>query len=318
MKGPLKHFVFLSSRPLKFMLLVVLASICGGCTVLFGISFDPSGLPCRTPDGTDNRECLSGYTCVDGTCVRAAAKGPGDDCANDEECEDGLVCRDQYYSSDEDGIFNCDDYLDSSNCGLGQTLHGEGAKCRQKCEPGNDTACPDGQRCFSDLDAEVSGFCQAGVCGASISDCGQNQICLDNTNDDATASSGGSGLCFAQCDPLQCNRNNTNVSCDSCPTNDDMNGDGIPEVFGCEPYNAEEAPFICVVAGERTTGQTCDYVSQFCSPGHFCQLDQGSLEGACRQYCNADTGSPACDGLATCNRMQDRNGQLLEVGYCSS
>lgn len=296
-----------------------LLTLVSGCTLLFGISFDPAGLPCRIPDETDSRECLAGYTCVDGTCVRAAAKGPGEDCSQDSECEDGLVCRDQYFQSDQEGVFNCDDYLDSSNCSLGRNLHGQGAKCRQTCEPGTGhSECADGQRCFSDLDDEISGFCQGGVCGASVFDCGQNQLCLDNTNDDATAAEGGSGLCYSECDPLQCNRNNTNISCDICPTNDDLNGDGIPEVFGCEPFNAIEAPFICLVAGNQTTGETCDYVSQFCSPGNFCQLNQGQAQGICRQYCNADTGSPACDGAATCNRMQDRNGQALSVGYCSS
>jgi hypothetical protein len=302
-------------------LLFILSLLLGnGCTLLFGLSFDPAGLPCRTPTAEDSRSCLDGYTCVDNTCVAASAKNAGQDCANDDECEDGLVCRDHYYFSDKEGIYNCDDYESSLNCSLGQNLFSLGAKCRVICNPStsNHGDCPKGQRCFSDLDPEISGYCQAGVCGRSIADCGGNRICQDNTNDDTAESTGGSGLCFQECDPLDCPINNTATSCGDCPTDDDLNGDEIPEVMGCEPHDTQRAPFVCIQSGLQTTGQSCNYSNDFCAPGNYCLVDNSSNNsGRCRQYCDPAGGAPACSGGATCNQMQNDDGQFINTGYCS-
>lgn len=268
----------------------------GGCLIVWAVSQDPEGLPCATGD----RECLVGYTCVEGKCRRAAAIEEGGSCVEDEECADGLVCTNVY----EDG-----ECLDPNYCGIGAgSEDGSRRRCRRVCNPNQDPKdqCAPGQICWRDLDG--SGWCQAGVCSAP-SDCGTNpangqtNICYG-----AAINPQGSGLCTSACDPLECN---PTTGCPDCPLAD-LNGDGVQEVMGCEPFEGILNNMGCIQAGDVPHGQPCDGVNTFCQPGAFCLVPQGSTAGFCSRICRVGGGNPACDAAQpTCNNI---NGVF---GFCS-
>src|SRR5690606_13614651 len=123
---------------------------------------------------------------------------------------------------------------DDISCALGRQIPGnERLRCRRVCDPaGSVTQCAPGERCWPD--AKGTGWCQSGVCNTPT-DCGVNQFNgLVNVCYDASLHPGGngSGLCTSACDPLQCN---PTTGCPDCPLID-VDGDGIAEIQGCEPY----------------------------------------------------------------------------------
>lgn len=289
------------SRPAKLvlvaaLLLMTLASL-GGCLIVWAVSQDPEGLPCAE----GNRECLVGYTCVDGVCRRAAAAEKGAPCVEDAECKEGYVCTNVY---DEAA---CGEDI---SCALGRaTDDGSRLRCRKVCDPaGPVTQCAPGERCWPD--AKGTGWCQAGVCDAP-SDCGTNPLNgMVNVCYDAALHPGGngSGLCTSGCNPLECN---PTTGCPDCPLID-VNGDGIHEVQGCEPYEGILHNMGCVPAGDLPEGAICDGVNTACRPGAFCLIAPGATQGYCSRICRVGGGNPACDASQpTCNPI------TAQFGYCS-
>lgn len=281
-----------AARALALALLALLPL--SGCTIWFLLWQDPGGLPCA--DGPP--DCLVGYTCVDGKCLPAAAAEEGASCVKDEECVDGLVCTNVY----EEG-----ECFDPYYCALGASSpDGSQKRCRRVCNPNQPARdqCSPGQICWDDL--QGSGWCQAGVCNAP-SDCGQNNG-VTNVCYGAALNPQGSGLCTRSCDPLECN---PATGCPDCGVAD-LNGDGVPEVMGCEPFEGVLSNMGCIQAGTVPHGSPCDGVTTFCQPGAFCLQEAGQAVGFCARICRVGGGNPACDAShPTCNSI---NGVF---GFCS-
>lgn len=270
-------------------LALFLPLLAGGCSIWALVNHDPDGLPCADTAPF----CLDGYTCVkqsDGVriCRKAAVGEEGASCTDDEECKEGLVCRDFYEIGCEK-----DDGRDP-NC---LRAPKEGRRCRRECIPAQpaDQQCPPGQRCFEGAPNDTTtGWCQVGTCELS-SECGTNPANnLDNLCITPVNPPGPSGLCALGCDPLRCNP----VSgCAGC----------IDGLRGCQPAGplGPGVPFACLPDGDVPYGSPCAGLD--CLPGSFC-LSTGA--GAyCAQLCRYPNGAPACE-VGRCNQI-DGN-----VGYC--
>ncbi|MFZ9886501.1 MAG: hypothetical protein ACO3JL_03270 [Myxococcota bacterium] len=275
-------------------LLLVLSSLLAssGCTLWFLLNEDPEGLPCDEPP----TECLAGYTCVDGRCLRAAVGGVGDQCQEDGECTDGLVCTNAY----DEGSCGAD-----INCSLGRSdPDGATLRCRRVCNPNDDPrdTCAPGERCFPDEKGQ--GWCQQGTCTGG-SDCGRNDLNdLQNVCVGASINPTGSGLCTYGCDPLGCNPLS---GCPDCPQ---ANAAGQAAVFGCEPYEGVLYNVGCIEAGSVPHGGPCDVSNAFCQAGAFCLFDGGQT-GRCARFCRVGGGNPECDAGQACNPITN------QFGYCS-
>lgn len=292
----------------RLALLVVVVVAASGCfTSWFLLNSDIAGLPCAPRDEDDPTEpvCEAGFACVDGVCLREAAKKKDDPCLDDRECENGLVCRD---------VYDADRCGEDVNCRLGRQVDpADGLRCRDVCEPDqpDDDQCAPGERCFIDVDQVVSGFCQSGTCSAD-SECGTNvenfgaqNLCLDRLNPP-----GLSGTCAISCDPLACNEDGT---CLSCP-DVDANEDGTPENQGCEPLEGQpdDLRLGCIEAGAARAGEVCDNAATACRAGLFCLFDQpGEPTGVCSRWCRVSGGQPACDAVQpVCNPLGG------DIGFC--
>lgn len=278
----------LTARPFLALLLVATALFLSACTGLWFLVQDPENLPCA-PDG----ECLAGYVCIDEVCRRAEAKGVGETCTIDSECE-SRICADAY-----DPEF-CGDQLSCQTIGRTQADY----RCRAPCSGTNVDVrqeCASGERCHQVTRREENQlFCQEGVCDVD-SDCGINS----NVNPDqrnlcvgAAVNVGESGTCARGCDPLQCN---PDTGCTGCPQSEASceNVDfAAPDRFGCLP------------PGVARAGELCDFVQNFCAPGSFCPSTAPGT--VCVKFCNANGGAPACEGAQLCSPIAGTDG----VGFC--
>lgn len=283
---------------------VLLAAASSACfTSWFLLNSDEAGLPCAEPDPADPTKpvCLAGYACIDGVCLREAAKQKDEECTDDRECETGLVCRDVW----DDDTCGAD-----PNCALGrQRDPAPGLRCRTACDPDqrDDEQCSPGERCFIDVELVVRGFCQSGTCEAD-SDCGNN-VSLPNMCVDRQNPPGLSGTCITGCDPLTCDEDG---SCQTCPALD-LDGDGTPDNQGCEPLEGgpEALRLGCIEAGTQGAGEECDNAATACRAGMFCLFDPGETVGFCSRWCRVGGGQPACDALQpNCNPLGG------DIGFC--
>ena len=304
-----------SAHPSRIGLVGLFAAtaLSAGCSAWFAFNYDVAGLPCRAPTADDPRACLVGYTCIDtdpndddpGTCVPAQALTENEPCQADEECEEGLLCRDHFYN--ETGRCDANDY--DSVCDKATQLGlSDGFRCRRECNPSGDSSqCPDGQRCYDDELDRGDGYCQVGVC-ATDAECGNTQFCVERGLNPDPDGEDGSGLCWKRCDPLACSPQ----GCNGCP-NEDINGDQIDDILGCEPYE-EFRRMVCIAAGDVPYGSPCDNVTQFCQPGSFCASD--GTANYCAKFCDVNGSQPACEEAGqTCNALDPTN--LPGVGICS-
>lgn len=287
-------------------LLILGALFClTGCEVLFWLTLNPAGLPCKTNLEAGETACVAGYVCIEGLCQLADAQGVGQACTIDDECEDGLVCRDHYLNDAN----QCENDQYDRICETGDSsvnsLSG-GKACREVCDPSNieswTSVCENGEFCFPDRVAAVSGYCQAGNC-RNDTECGNDALCVfKDVNPDPTDVLGG-GLCFETCSPLNCNPVG---GCVGCRTDDDVDGDNAPDVMNCAPRESLER-LVCQKAGPGQRLDNC-LNQEDCGPGLACINEQ------CLAWCTTVPGEPDCNAGEICNAVS--NSPVNNLGYC--
>ena len=264
----------------------LLALVVGGtssCSLLWLFNSDPAGLPCDFAASTSGA-CLDGYVCVaqeggEFVCVVQGNLRKGDACVETDECDEGLVCGTAYVGCLVDG--------DDPIC----SMIPDGEKqlaCRDGCDIGNPTTCPENERCF-DFEPD---FCQLGVC-ASDSDCepvaGANALCAGEQLNE-----GSSGLCFSFCDPLTCD----NGVCDDC-TGVDGQVDGDK---GCVPVFDETVSTrnVCGTLGSAGFFADCGG-GEGCVAGSFCLTVDG-VSSVCAPWCRFNSqANPQCPANSACS-----------------
>lgn len=289
-----------SATLLALPLLLVGGALGAGCDVLTVLAFTKQfGCPCAT-----------GFVCLTDDngqeyCGVAEALQEGDDCNDDVECGENLVCRDKY---DE----TCPGTDIDLVCTTGEQ---EGKKCRRNCNPGNTPfgQCEPGEFCFSDIEgvAASGGFCQEGTCKADT-ECGLGNLCLfRNLNPDSDQEKGG-GLCYRGCEPFNCS---PGVSCDGCPP-EDLDGDDLDDQMACIPLETSLAGelnrVVCAPAGPVAARGLCS-INEACQPGSFCDIDPQNGNGICRPYCRRSGGAPACNAGELCTGVVD---STRDIGFC--
>lgn len=259
----------------RLLLLVMVAST-SSCSLLWLFNSDPAGLPC---DFTSSQSgaCLDGYVCVEQPgsefiCVVQGNLQKDQPCVESEQCDEGLTCGSAYTDCLVDG--------DDANCSMIPDAEKRLA-CRQACDIGNPTTCPDNERCF-DFEPD---FCQLGVC-SSDTDCelvaGSNALCAGEQLNE-----GSSGLCFQFCNPLDCD----NDVCGDCTGVDGQ----VDADQACVPVFDElvSTRNVCGTIGTSGFFEDCG-AGQGCVPGSFCGTVDG-VTSICVPWCRFNAaGSPQC------------------------
>jgi len=285
-----------------------------GCEILFWTSIDPHGLPCRTPTAENPQVCLAGYTCIEGTCRKAAALSEGDPCDADSECGvvggEQMVCRNHF----EANTCEANDY--DINCTVGRALGlaNPGRVCQRVCNPLENPygTCALGYACWVDEEggSALGGYCQPGVC-ATDADCGSGAWCaFRDENPDPTDTFRG-GRCFRACDPLQCNPAS---GCVGCPT-EDVDGDGLADIMGCEPEPSafnNLSRMACQVSGAAPARAVCG-PNDICQPGNMCASADGNGTETCRPYCLRSAAT--CNAGEGCLALPGAEGEAYGVCF---
>jgi hypothetical protein len=265
-----------------------------GCNIFFWVALT-SPLPCP---------CDNGYACnSENRCVPAEGTDEEQPCDVDDECADGLVCRDRYRAG------ACEGYEYDLVCSVGRNLDQvSGTRCRRECNPllGAVDQCDPGYVCFPDEEGAAvgGGYCQPGTC-ATDGQCGANGLCVGRAANPDPNDEYGGGLCYRICDPLTCDA----TGCASCPA-DDLDDDDFEEVLGCEPMEVIDR-LACIQSGDVPVGGVCGG-ADLCEPGSFCALGASSTsQGVCFEYCRRAGGNPACNAPLVCTGIIND-----VVGYC--
>lgn len=257
--------------------------------------------PCRDSEP----RCDPGYTCVKergplGTlagrevCMKREALDLGETCTVSEECrgynDRTSVCADMWRRCPT---------ADDKNCEL---------KCRPVCM--DHAQCGPDQICWVG-GGDIPGVCQEGECGQTEQDCPDGLECT------WFKSGPSGGVCYAPCDLLR------QIDCDSTPPPVDAKCCAPQET--CVHFAANPAAATCLKVGTGELGENCDTEEAdglpSCKEGMFCDdllgcNSGGNCHGRCRQYCNLNGGSPACDQAgATCRSFQ--MGVGLPWGFCN-
>jgi hypothetical protein len=256
-----------SARSLQ---LAVLASACGFACSLF-LHFEPEGQPC---DGFG--ECLHGYACVDGGCLRVP-----DACGG---CPAGQRCR---------GAGCIEDTCANRLCPVGQTceLDSQGTRCRAIPPPAllhgcaSDADCETGRLCLIGSVPSAGGAPRTGVC---VEPCAPGGTCASSSATCRTfqfASDAGSrSLCLPTGAVLECQ---TDGPC--------LNEGFVCAVFGhpaLDPIGLCDAPLPGGAAKGLSCGPTTLCASGLCAGGTCGELCTGTCSGGA-QCASAELEVPA-------------------------
>lgn len=252
-----------------------------------------------------------------GWCFPAEDGEYGDECAQNEDCVDGLYC-----DMKGDGTGQCRSYCqpneqtndvlgcESDEICIAMDGYDNLGECRLPCDPGadgTDADCPENQRnCVGFGD---NAYCSASGDIAHGEDCGSPTV--QNCAPGMVCAKSGTTLQEVLAEPFTSLDEGEVATCRmTCePFLGTARDSGCPDGYACSPVTPDGASRTsghCVPAMDVTVGslQACptDEIGSMCDENSFCIRDQASEcapeQSICIQFCDHPTEAGCTDGTA--------------------